>query len=157
LSYADGGQLLTAPQAWLLKPQGADMDWPIWICLALVAVYFLWRFSKDKEKAAAANVRLTKDNQLYQHIKAGVREYDWQKRNQEFKIHRDGELVFENAHLKVFNVSHFAETRIGFYFKDLDEYGLYGFFAGNGDEYFESYYRTDSTFKKEGRLLHDDD
>ena len=33
---------------------------------------------------------------------------------------------------------------------------MYGFFAGNGDETFESYYPTDSTFKKEETLLHDD-
>jgi hypothetical protein len=55
-----------------------------------------------------------------------------------------------------YNVDHFAETRVGFYFKDLNEYRMYGFFAGNGDETFESYYRTDSTFKKEETLLHDD-
>jgi hypothetical protein len=46
---------------------------------------------------------------------------------------------------------------VGFYFKDLDEYGLYGFFAGEGEEFFESYYRSDSTFQQEGQLLHDDD
>ena len=39
----------------------------------------------------------------------------------------------------------------------LDEYGLYGFFAGNCDEFFHSYYRTDRTFQEEGQLLYDDD
>jgi hypothetical protein len=100
---------------------------------------------------------LTKDNGLYQHIKAGMREYDWQNRDQKFRTYKDGEVIFENAHLKIYHVDHFAETRVGFYFKDLNECGLYGFFAGDGDETFESYYRTDSTFKKEGRLLYDDD
>jgi hypothetical protein len=40
---------------------------------------------------------------------------------------------------------------------DHDEYGLYGFFAGNGDEFFESYYRTDRTFQKEEMLISNED
>ncbi len=59
--------------------------------------------------------------------------------------------------MRAYHVNHFAESRVGFYFKDLNEYGLYGFFAGNDDDYIESYYRSDETFKLEGRLLHDDD
>jgi hypothetical protein len=133
------------------------MDWSGWIAVGLVAAFFLWRHSKGKEKAVAATERLTKDTRLYQHIKAGMREVDWQNRGQASKHHSDGELIFENAHMKAYNVGHFAETRTGFYFKDLNEYGLYGFFAGNGDEFHESYYRTDSTFKTEGRLLYDDE
>ena len=128
-----------------------------WFLVLLVAAFFLWRWSKTKERAAAATERLTKDNRLYQHIKSGMREYEWHKRDQKIKLPEDGELLFENAHLKAYAVSHFAETRVGFYFKDLDEYGLYGFFVGNGDEHYESYYRTDSTFQKEEMLLHDDD
>ncbi len=62
----------------------------------------------------------------------------------------------ENAHLQIYNVEHFAKSRLGFYFKDLNEYGLYSFFAGNDDDYIESF-RTDSTFKSEGQLLYDDD
>lgn len=46
---------------------------------------------------------------------------------------------------------------MGFYFKDLDEYGLYGFFAGNDDDVYHSYYRTDRSFQKEEMLLHDED
>jgi hypothetical protein len=132
------------------------MDQWGWILLALTAGFFVWRYSKDKEKAVAATERLTKDNQLYQHIKAGMREYEWQNRGQAYKSYQDGEVIFENAHMIAYGVRHVAEFRIGFYFKDLNEYGLYGFFAGNGDETFESYYRTDSTFKKEEMLLHDD-
>jgi hypothetical protein len=134
------------------------VDW--WLVLVMIAVagFFLWRSSKDKERAAAATERLTKDNRLYQHIKAGMREYEW-RRNQDFKAfleHKDGQLVFETAHTAAYHVDHFAESRVGFYFKDIEEYGLYGFFAGNSNEYHESYYRTDSTLKTEGRLLHDE-
>ena len=133
------------------------MDWSLIALLALAGAFFLWRQSKSAERAKVANERLESDNRLYQHIKAGMREYDWQKRGQKFRIPKDGELLFENAHVSVFHVSHFAESRIGFYFKDIDEYGLYGFFAGNDDDVYHSYYRTDRTFKEEGQLLHDDD
>jgi hypothetical protein len=132
------------------------MDWWGWVLLAVVAGFFLWRHSKDKEKAVVATERLTNDNRLYQHIKAGMREVDWQNRGKAFPRYSDGELIFENAHMRAYHVDHVPEIRVGFYFKDINEYGLYGFFAGNGDETFESYYRTDSTFKKEEMLLHDD-
>jgi hypothetical protein len=133
------------------------MDWSLLLVLALVGWFFLWRQSKNAETAKVANERLEKDIRLYQHIKAGIREYNWRERDQDFWKTKNGELLFETAHLSAFHVSHFAESRVGFYFKDLDEYGLYGFFAGNGDEFFESYYRTDRTFQEEGRLLYNDD
>lgn len=87
------------------------MDWSVLILLAFGAAFFLWQSSKNKERAAAANERLTKDNRLYQHIKVGMREYDWQKRDQSFRHHEDGTVIFENAHMKAHSVSHFAETR----------------------------------------------
>jgi hypothetical protein len=86
-----------------------------------------------------------------------MREVDWHNRDHPMRHYADGELVLENAHMKAFHVDHIPEIRVGFYFKDLNEYGLYAFFAGNGDETFESYYRTDSAFKTEGRLLYDDE
>jgi hypothetical protein len=132
------------------------MDWWGWVLLGLLAGFILWRHEKGKKESAVATEILTNDNRLYQHIKAGMREVDWQNRGQAFKHHSDGELIFENAHMSAYHVEHFAETRVGFYFKDLNEYGLYSFFAGNGDETFENYYRTDSTFKTEGRLLYDE-
>jgi hypothetical protein len=132
------------------------MDWSLLLVLAFMGGLFLWRQSKNAETANVANERLEKDTRLYQHIKAGMREYNWRERDQDFWKAKDGELLFETAHLSAFHVSHFAESRVGFYFKDLHEYGLYGFFAGNGDEFFESYYRTDRTFQEEGRLLYND-
>ena len=115
------------------------------------------RFTHTPEKAEAAGAILNKDNRLYQHMKVGMREVNWRQQNEGYRRRRDGELIFEDAHMRAYRVDHFAESRVGFYFKDLDEYGLYGFFAGNDDDYFHSYYRSDERFKLEGKLLHDDD
>jgi hypothetical protein len=49
------------------------------------------------------------------------------------------------------------ESRVGFYFKDTEEFGLYSFFAGNDDDVFRSYYRTDRTFQKEEMLVTSDE
>ncbi len=55
------------------------MDWSLVAVLALVGGFFLWRHQKNTERAKAATERLAKDNRLYQHIKAGMREYNWRK------------------------------------------------------------------------------
>ena len=52
---------------------------------------------------------------------------------------------------------HGPEYRVGFYFKDINEFGLYGLFAGNGDDTITSYYRTDRTFQKEEHVFAWDD
>ncbi|SNT43098.1 hypothetical protein SAMN05216374_4041 [Tardiphaga sp. OK246] len=129
------------------------MDWSVIILLALVGVFFLWRSSKNEEKAKVASARLESDTKLYEHIKTGMREYNFREHEGQFWKARDGELLFDTAHVSAFHVDHFAETRVGFYFKDLQEYGLYGGFAGNGDEFHDSYYRTDRTFRKEEVLV----
>lgn len=129
-----------------------------WLIVLVIADgWYLWQRPRDAEKAKVANERLAKDNRLYEHIKAGMREYHWRERDQPLWRSKHGEKVFETAHLIAFHLDHFAETRVGFYFKDIDEYGMYGFFAGNGDDFIESYYRTDNSYQKEGVLLHDED
>jgi hypothetical protein len=134
------------------------MDWSLLLVLAIGGGVLLWRQSKNEEAAKVANERLKKDNRLYQNIKTGMREYHWREReNRDFWHAKNGQLLFETAHMCAYHVDHFVESRVGFYFKDINEYGLYGFFAGNGDEFHESYYRTDKTFQHEGQLLHDDD
>ncbi len=133
------------------------MDWTLVVVLALAGVFFLWRQSKNTEKAKAANQRLERDTRLYRNIKAGMREYHFREREQDFWRAKDGELLFETAHLSAFGVSQFAESRVGFYFKDTEEFGLYGFFAGNDDDVYHSYYRTDRTFQKEEMLLTNDE
>jgi hypothetical protein len=133
------------------------MDWTLVVVLALTGIFFLWRQSKNAEKAKAANERLERDTRLYRNIKTGMREYQFREREQNFWRAKDGELLFETAHLSAFKVSHFAESRVGFYFKDTEEFGLYGFFAGNDDDVYHSYYRTDRTFQKEEMLLTNDE
>ncbi|MDF0515749.1 hypothetical protein P0R31_00640 [Bradyrhizobium yuanmingense] len=127
------------------------------IVLVIAGGWYLWQRSKNVERAKVANERLAKDNRLYERIKAGMREYHWRERDQPLWRAKHCEMVFETAHLQAFHLDNFAETRVGFYFKDINEYGMYSFFAGNGDDFIESYYRTDSTFQKEGMLLHDGD
>src|SRR4051812_304017 len=106
------------------------MDWWLISLLLLGGAFFTWRSSKNSEKAEAARETLAKDNRLYQHIKAAMREVNWREQNEGYRRRREGELLFEDAHVRAYHVDHFAESRVGFYFKDLDEYGLYGFFAG---------------------------
>lgn len=118
------------------------MDWTI-LLIVVVGGYFLWQHRKRTEVAQKAKARLEKDTRLLQHIKSAKREYDFQKRDQPIQFHKDGELVFETAHYSIYHVSHFAESRLGF---------LYGFFAGEPGEYYDSYYRSDASFKTEGRL-----
>jgi hypothetical protein len=133
------------------------MDRSFLIMLAIAGGFSLWRHSKNTEVAKVASERLERDTRLYQHIKTGMREYHWRECDQPLWKAKNGEKLFETAHLSAFHVDHFAESRVGFYFKDLDEYGLFGFFAGNGDEFFESYYRTDRTFQKEEMLITNED
>jgi hypothetical protein len=134
------------------------MDWTLVVVLVLAGVFFLGRRqSKNTEKAKAANERLERDTRLHRNIKAGMREYHFREREQEFWRAKDGKLLFETAHLSAFSVGHVAESRVGFYFKDTEEFGLYGFFAGNDDDVYHSYYRTDRTFQKEEMLLTNDE
>ncbi len=109
--------------------------WRLWLPM--------WRHQKHTERQKVVAARLKRYQRLYQHIKAGIREYDCWRCGREFELHKDGELLFETPHPSVFWGSHFA---------DIGEYGLYGFFVGNGDEYCESYCRSDKTFKTEGSL-----
>jgi hypothetical protein len=124
------------------------------LCLG---AFYLWQNKRNEKRAFIARERIMNDNVLYQHIKTGLREFHWKKRHEPdfFGIVFDannGQLLFEDAHLCIYKVIHFAEFRLGFYFKDIKQYGLYGSFDG-----FEKYYRTDSDFKKEELLYYDED
>ncbi|MET4294912.1 hypothetical protein ABIB06_001865 [Bradyrhizobium sp. LB8.2] len=134
------------------------MDWGLILVLAISGGIFLWQRSKNVETAKIANQRLKQDGRLYEHIKAGMREYHFRDGEQQFwRVNENRQRLFETADLIAFHVTHVIESRVGFYFKDLGEYGLYSAFAGNGDEFIESYYRTDAAFQKEGMLIPPDD
>jgi hypothetical protein len=64
-------------------------------------------------------------------------------------------FIYETGVLAVRYVSHFAESRTGFHFKDTDEYALYGvFFADGRDEPYRSFYRSDANFEAENYIDH---
>ena len=133
------------------------MEWSILLLVGGACAFLLWQRSKRAQAAEIAATRLNKDQGLFEHIKAGMREYNFRDREGQLAKAKDRQLLFETAHLLAFHVDHFAETRVGFYFQDIDEFGLYGFFAGNGDETFETYYRSDREFEKEELLMAEDD
>ena len=85
------------------------MDWMLVVVLALAGIFLLWRQSKNAEKAKAANERLERDTRLYRNIKAGMREYHWRQRENDFWGAKDGELLFETAHLSAFHINHPGE------------------------------------------------
>ncbi len=132
------------------------VDWWTIFLLALIAAFWAWRFDRDKKRQAEAQATIARDTKTYENIKAGVREYDWRNQDAKWMWAKDGEKLFETAHLIAYRVEHFAEMRLGFFFKDTQEFGLYGHFAGNGHEFHESYYRSDRTFQKEERIYQPD-
>jgi hypothetical protein len=133
------------------------MDWSFLVVLVPAGAFILWRRQKQAEAAKDASNRRKRDGRLYEHISAGMREYEWRIHEglcedlfcRALRKAKDGELLFETAHLSAFHVNHGPEYRVGFYFKDIDEFGLYGLFVGNGDETITSYYRTDRTFQED--------
>ena len=58
-------------------------------------------------------------------------------------------VVYETKVLAVSHVSHFAESRWGFYFKDTNEFGLYTSFSDDNNKNYECFYRSDSKFEEE--------
>jgi hypothetical protein len=54
-----------------------------------------------------------------------------------------------------YRLSHIAEVRHGFHFKEADEFGIYSaFYADGWDKPYESYYRSDRRFEAETYLDH---
>lgn len=139
------------------------MDPSTVIFLLIFGAFIFLGYKKDKEKKEKAQNIIARDNKLYANIQRGKREYDWRQNQENYRNllkqpqHRS--LLFENADMIAFNLEHFAEFRIGFYFKDINEYGIYSFFVGNDPDIdvFETLYRSDAEFKKEQILICDDE
>lgn len=123
----------------------------------LLLLYYGWKRDKDEERAEKANRIIKRDKKLYDYMKKGLKEYQWIKKDIYFEEvyypgAKDKELIFENIDVKIYKVKHFAETRLGFFIKDTQEYGLYASFEG-----YPRYYRSDESFTKEEYLMYDED
>lgn len=134
-----------------------DTNWPIFLAVLIVGGFFLWRLSRTDDPRAVASSRLQHDIRLYERIRSGMQEYDLRTQKQRFGGAANGQLLFETANMSVFHVDHPMQNRVGFHFKDTNEYGMYGFLAGDGDDFQESYYRSDRGFIREALLLFDDE
>lgn len=133
-----------------------DTDWPIVLAVLIIGGFFIWRISRIGDQRMVASSKLQNDVRLYERIRGGMQEYDLRTQKERFRDLKNGQLLFEAANMSAFHVDHPIQNRVGFYFKDTNEYGLYGFLAGDGDEFQESYYRSDSGFIKEELLLFDE-
>jgi hypothetical protein len=95
-------------------------------------------------------VRKVKDTRFHDRLNRAIIEYDnhcynlWSEEGR-----KSGEALYETDAFRVWQVSHFAETRYGVHFKDTNEFGLYGRFHGDRDEPYTSFYRSDRRFQEE--------
>ena len=133
-----------------------DTDWTIILLVLAIGGFTIWRLSKATDQRTFASDKLQNDVRLYERIQSGMQDYDARTQKEGFRDAKNGQLLFETAKMAVFHVDHPVQNRVGFYFKDMNEYGLYGFVAGEGDDFQESYYRSDSAFIKEELLLFDE-
>ena len=134
-----------------------DLEWLIILLVLIVGGFFLWRSSRSTDRDFRPAGKTAKDIRLYERIQDGMREYDARTEKERFREAQNGQLLFETEKMSAFHVDHPIQTRVGFHFKDINEFGLYGFLAGDGDEFQESYYRSDRAFVTEELLLYDDE
>jgi hypothetical protein len=120
-----------------------------------------WQFrlpatSDEELEHLRGYIRKIKDTKFKQRLDTAIAEF------QAFKLARglsrldepgESPFIYETGALAVRHVSHFAESRTGFHFKDTDEYALYGvFLADSRDKPYTSFYRSDSNFEAENRI-----
>ncbi len=93
-----------------------------------------------------------KDTKFKQRLEAAIREffcYTSAKSLSRLDVNAKG-WIYETDVFAACYVSHYAENRYGFYFKDTNEFGLYGiFFADGRDEPYRSFLRSDAKFEAE--------
>jgi hypothetical protein len=111
--------------------------------------------SERAEEHLYKYIRQIKDTKFHQRIDAAKQEFDVFRRDRPLdQFGKDG-AVYETNRLAVYYVSHFAENRYGFHFKDTDEFAIYSFFVTDPDpdvKIYRNYYRSNSLFKDEEYL-----
>ncbi len=90
-------------------------------------------------------VQSIKDTKFMQRLRSAVAEF-YSRRSDD---HSGERTSYETDFLAVYPVSHVAEIRWGFHFKDTNEYGLYGSFHHDDGRIFESFFRSDKDFEAE--------
>ena len=94
-------------------------------------------------------VRQIKDTKFKQRLKSAITEFYSRRGDRD----SEGEISYETDMLAVYHVYHVAEIRLGFHFKDTNEYGLYGsFYDDERHRKYESFYRSDKDFEAEKSL-----
>ena len=89
--------------------------------------------SERAEEHLYKYIRQIKDTKFRQRIEAAKLEFDGFRRDRPLdQVGKDGAL-YETNRLAVYSVSHFAENRYGFHFKDTDEFAIYSFFTDPDD------------------------
>src|SRR5689334_11714247 len=104
-----------------------DTNWPIILTVLVIGAFVIWRLSKATDQRSVASNKLQDDVRLYERIQSGMQEYDSRTLKEGFRGAKNGQLLFETANMSAFHVEHEIQNRVGFYFKDINEYGLYGF------------------------------
>ena len=122
-----------------------------------------WKFrssaTSDKDlEHLQGYVRKIKDTKFKQRIDAAVAEFHaFNIDNRVSRLGPPGEtpFVYETDVLAVCYVRHIMESRIGFHFKDTNEYALYSVFYADGrDKPYRSFYRSDAAFEAENYIEH---
>jgi hypothetical protein len=99
-------------------------------------------------------VRKINDTRFLQRLRTAVTDFYTHRQPSDFAS-ADHQVVYETQRLAVYRLSHIAEVRHGFHFKDADEFGIYSVFYADGrDKAYESYYRSDRMFEAETYLDH---
>ena len=117
-----------------------------------------WRFrssatSDDDLEHLQKYINRIKDTKFKQRLHSAISEFETYanaKGLSRLEISDENEFIYETNVLAVRYVSHFAEIRTGFYFKDTGEYALYGkFFGDDLDKVHLSYFRSNDKFEAE--------
>jgi len=103
-------------------------------------------FSEEELKHLAEYVQTIENTELLAHLHNAMDEYNLLNGNEVEWL--EGDWIYETRKYKFKHVSHYAESRIGVYIKDLKKYGLWGRFI-DGDKAYYSFYATNEKFEEQ--------